>query len=161
MFYSSDFCLSAGGFFFLCVCINVVVPFHFYIYTCVTGVEHMMDSTKKNKGLTFLSTSALLLTSHHVRHKPKKSTLLSTRSRVTMYEQNSTNDLHDVLMVYWVTGYCRFSVLQPQDYSICKLSIQLWDTWRMHRCACDCKHLFQRKWTCRMSLGKIHVSQFI
>jgi len=25
----------------------MVVPFHIYIYTCVTGVEHMIDSTKK------------------------------------------------------------------------------------------------------------------
>jgi hypothetical protein len=118
----------------------VVVPFHIYIYMCHRNRKHD-GFHKKNKDWTFSSTSALQLPSHHVRHKPKKSILLSTRSRVTIYEQNSTNDLHDVLMVYWVTGYCHFSVLKPQDYSTRKLSVQLLDTWRMYRCACGCKHL--------------------
>jgi len=127
MFYSSDFCLSVGGFFFLCVCINGVVPFHIYIYTC--SRNRTRDGFhKKNMSSTFSSPSALQLPSHHVRHKPKKSTQSSTRSKVTMYEQNSTNDLHDVLMVYGVTGYCHVSVLQPQDYRTCKMSVQLRDT---------------------------------
>jgi hypothetical protein len=119
-FYSSDFCLSVGGFFFS-LCLHKCGSSLLYLYLHVSQEQNMWWIPQKNKGSTFSSPSALQLPSHQVRHKPKKSTQSSTRYKVTMYEQNSTN----VLMVYWVTGYCHASVLQPQDYRTCKMSIQL------------------------------------
>jgi hypothetical protein len=100
MFCFSDFfCQLVDSFVWVCFASMWLFPF-ILILIYVKGIRHILIPQKK--GSTFSSTGALQLPSQHDRHEPKKWTLLSTRSRLTVYEQNIPSGLHDVLMVYWV-----------------------------------------------------------